>query len=364
VQSACTYLLNDGEPDLLRSSHAKAIQAHFGVDRAPFSRLGWVHRLHDWAELTIRPLGIELTDLAQLNGGETFCLVRLGTTRKPLWFKAVGQPNLDEFPITLLLSKLFPDYVPAVVASDPSLNGWLMESGGHLTLRECENPEIWRSAVQRLASLQIESIGRTSQLLQAGCRDLRIETLTSYVAPFFSVMAKLMEQQTKHPPAPLTKEELSELARTVVVGLRLLAEVGMPNTLGHSDFNPGNILVDGDRCLFIDWAEAHVGHPFLTFEYFAAHLRNSCPVLIRQEDCWRKAYSDVWRSAAASTEVTRALDLSPLIAAYAYASSGKAWRDVECLALPGVPAYLRSVTRRMKVEACTFNQRSDSCRQC
>jgi hypothetical protein len=34
-------------------------------------------------------------------------LVRFETTREPVWFKAVGKPNLHELAITLLLTALF-----------------------------------------------------------------------------------------------------------------------------------------------------------------------------------------------------------------------------------------------------------------
>src|ERR1700694_4932366 len=134
IQKAPSYLIDCSEASLLQASHAKALQPYFGVDPAPFSRLGWVRRLYDWVKVTVAPLGIQPTDVSQLNGSETFSLLRFDTTKEPLWFKAVGNPNLHEFPITLTLSRLFPGYVPTILALDPLTNGWLMESGGESTL--------------------------------------------------------------------------------------------------------------------------------------------------------------------------------------------------------------------------------------
>lgn len=356
VEKAGCNLLDREEAELLQTCIARACQAYVGVDPAPFSRLGWIHRLHDWVGSTIQPLGSELTDVRQLNGSETFSLVRLGTGRRPFWFKAVGHPNLHEYSISLTLSHLFPGYVPKILASDPLLNGWLMESGGESTLGDTEDLETWLMAVQRLAQLQIESLQHTSQLLQAGCRDVRVETLASLVAPFFETMTRLMEQQTKTSPAPLTREELAELARTIRNALSLCIEIRLPDSLGHTDFNPWNALVDGKSCVFTDWAEAHVGHPLLTFEYLAAHLHKSCPSLMRHCDCLRKAYCQVWQAVVPLPRILRSLQLSPLIAVYAYASSGQSWRDPERLALPRVPAHLRSLTRRMKKEADSLRQ--------
>ena len=41
-----------------------------------------------------------------------------------------------------------------------------------------------------------------------------------------------------------------------------LGELAVPQTLMHGDLNTGNVaLVDG-RCVFFDWTDACVGHPF------------------------------------------------------------------------------------------------------
>jgi aminoglycoside phosphotransferase (APT) family kinase protein len=149
------------------------------------------------------------------------------------------------------------------------------------------------------------------------------------------------------------------VASTITNALHLLGDIGIPYTLGHGDFNPGNILVEGDRCVFIDWAEAHVGHPFLTFEYLLAHLRMVRPTLTMREDSLREAYTACWQSTLCSADIERGLQLSPLIAVYASAISSNSWRDPERLAVPQVPGYLRSLTRRMSQESGKLHQRQD-----
>ena len=54
-----------------------------------------------------------------------------------------------------------------------------------------------------------------------------------------------------------------------------MGAIGMPDTLGHLDFNPGNILCSANQCVFLDWAEAYVGPTFLTFQYLIEHLGRS-----------------------------------------------------------------------------------------
>jgi hypothetical protein len=348
VREAASHLLKNEDGRVL-SSIRERIRDSGG--QGPFSRLGWMPRLQEWVRTILGQEGIQIREFQQFNGGGAFCLVRFETTRKPVWFKAVGEPNLREFRITLLLSELFPTYLPPILAANPVLSGWLMKSGGEVTLRGVQCQDTWRGASRRLADLQIESIDRSGCLINARCRDMRIETLASMTSPFFEAMVPLMENQTKIPPAPLTRKALIELGSRTEEALRLFGEQGLPDTLGHGDFNPGNILVDGRRCVFTDWAEAHVGHPFLTFEYFLAHLRKSRPTVAIQEAELREAYRQRWVSTISTGSIDRALQLSPLIAVYAYAVTNGAWRDSKRLSVPGIAAYLRSLTRIMNQEA-------------
>ncbi len=361
VHHAILHLLKHEERDALETSYLKALNRPTGDDPEPFSRLGWMSNLQDWVRTVIHPLGMELKDFQQLNGCETFSLIRFDTTHRPVWFKAVGDPNRHEFLITLAISELFPEYVPCLLASQPAWHGWLTADANGSSLDESENPSAWKSAVTALAALQVQSIGRTKELLEAGCKDLSISKLLALVDPFLDLMADLMKQQRKIPPATLSREELSELSATLKDTLHCLAALRIPDTLGHSDFNPGNIIVGPERCVFIDWAEAYVGHPFLTFEYFLAHLRKDYPQFVPFESDLRASYSQIWNSIASPEQVAETYLFSPLVAVYAYAVSSGVWRDRERLKVPGFQAYLRSLTRRMKQEADLLQRRRVEC---
>jgi hypothetical protein len=143
--------------------------------------------------------------------------------------------------------------------------------------------------------------------------------------------------------------------------LRCLGALRIPDTLGHSDFNPGNIIVGPERCTFLDWAEAHVGHPFLTYEYFLAHLRKDYPHLAPLEGDLRAAYSRIWSSVASPEQIAQAYSFSRLVAVYAYTASSNVWRDPERLKVPGFQGYLRSLTRRMKQEADSIQRQRVEC---
>jgi hypothetical protein len=361
VHHAISHLVKDKERDVLESSYLRTTNRIGKEDPEPFSRLGWLSNLQDWVSAVIRPLGMELKDFSQLNGCETFSLIRFETTRLPVWFKAVGKPNLHEFPITVALAESFPEYVPSLLAAQPTCHGWLMADADGLPLNEVENSSAWEYAATALADLQISSFDATEDLLRAGCKDLRPAKLLELVDPFLEVIAHLMQQQTKVPPAILSRQELSDLGATLKNALCCLESLGIQDTLGHSDFNPGNILVGSQRCVFIDWAEAHVSHPFLTFEYLISHLRKDYTALVRFEGAIRSSYAQRWQPVSSPEHVFEAFLFSPLVAVFAYAVAGHSWRHPERLEIPQVPAYLRSLTRRMKHEADSIQRRRVEC---
>jgi aminoglycoside phosphotransferase (APT) family kinase protein len=174
-------------------------------------------------------------------------------------------------------------------------------------------------------------------------------------------MAELMKQQTKTPPSILTSRQLFRLKEQIKETLCLLAATGIPDALNHLDFNPGNIFISGDRCTFIDWAEAAVGHPFLTFEYLLEHLTRLRPDHADRREELVSAYASQWERFAPPSAVSHSLALAPLIAVFAYAVSTGTWREPESFASPRVAGHFRSLVRRMKREADALENRSLEC---
>jgi hypothetical protein len=327
-----------------------------------FDKPGWFHILKDWVQKALRPFQLTLTgDFVQLNASATFSLIRFATEGDAVWFKAVGEPNLHEFSISVTLARLFPEYVPSLLAIEPVCHGWLMADAGGPPLNRAELSSAWKETATALADLQTASVSSIDDLLEAGCKDLRVGTLLELVDPFLEVIGDLMQEQSKIPPPILSRQELSDLGRTLKGALHRLQSAGIPDTLGHGDLNSGNILLGSGRCVFIDWAEAHVGHPFLSLEYLISHLGKDHPTFIQFEDAIRSSYALTWQSVSSPEHVFEAFQFSPLVAVFAYAVAGNRWRDPERLKIPQRPGYLRSLARRMKLEADSVSRRRIEC---
>jgi hypothetical protein len=333
-----------------------------GLTQGPFAKLGWFRELQKWIEEVIEPLGFHLTGtFAQLNASPSFSLVRFETSGPAVWFKAVGKPNLREFPITLALARSFPQHTPSILATRPELNGWLSPEVKGSKLGETQNAQHWNTAASALAKLQIESIGNSGALIQCGARDLRARTLLQHVRPFLDVMGQLMQNQTKVPPPVLSRNELILLGEQIEEALFLSTDLGIPDALGHLDLNPGNVIVSGGHCVFLDWAEAYVGHPFFSFQYLLETFRRMKGVNVTVESRLTTAYAQRWRPLISPESIVESLVLARVLAVFAYAAGCDAWSDEARLRDSMTAGYLRSLTRRMNREAQQVRVRRVPC---
>ena len=327
----------------------------------PFARLGWFKELREWVEAVIEPLGFHLNgNVRQLNASPSFSLVRFETDGPALWFKAVGEPNQEEFLITCTLAQLFPNQIPMVLAARPKWNGWLTREAAGKLLCEVGEDALWPRAAAALAELQIDSIDHDARILGAGAHDLGAAELSKVIQPFMESMAQLMERQTKVPPATLGREELLLLGDRIQSALDTLEALGIPETLGHLDLNPGNIIVSPSRCTFLDWAEAYVGNPFFSLEYLLEHRRRTNWTDSAVETKLVESYCARWEQVVPPAAVTEALALAPLLAVFAYAAGSYAWEDAERLPVASA-GYLRGLTRRMNREANQLDDRRSPC---
>jgi hypothetical protein len=342
-----------GASDYLAIQQSTALCSAEGKESrsGPFARPGWFKELSEWVETVIEPLGFHLKgNFRQLNASPSFSLVRFETDGPALWFKAVGEPNLREFPITLTLAGLFPTYIPHVFAARPEWNGWLTPEVEGTSLNETQEITSWETAAVALAKLQIESISAGASVLESGAHDLGAAAMSKLVDPFLDVMRQLMEQQTKATPRALSRQELAFLGEHIQNSLRLLTMSDIPDVLGSLDFNPGNIIASKNGCKFLDWAEAYVGHPFFTFAYLLEHFRRAVAVDPKLEQQLTGSYTAQWEQLLPPAVIAESLTVAPLLAVFAYAS-GCGLCNQERLRDPENAGYLRALTRRMKREA-------------
>jgi Phosphotransferase enzyme family len=281
--------------------------------RGPFSRMGWVEEARTWLQESVPDKTLEFTnDVHQFTAGGAFALVRLGTRCEPAyWLKAVGEPNLHEFDVTTLLTRLYPDHLPPLVATRSDWHAWVTQEVG-CSFWEIQSPHRFKLAVSSLAKLQTASLGSTDALLNAGFADQRLEVLQGRLHDLFCYFDMAMHSQASTKVAPLTSDRLNEIEATVHDACYKMRQLRIPEALVHNDLNSGNILSDGATCVFTDWCEAGVGNPLITFEYLyeCAAKGNSKQFA----DHLTLLYKKHWLDFVTDQQFNRALALTPILA--------------------------------------------------
>lgn len=82
-----------------------------------------------------------------------------------------------------------------------------------------------------------------------------------------------------------------------------LAACGLPDTLVHGDFHPGNVRGDDDRLVLLDWGDSGIGHPLLDHAAFTERMPASAASTLTTY------WTNAWRTAVPGSDPERALGL-------------------------------------------------------
>jgi Phosphotransferase enzyme family len=258
--------------------------------RLPWARASGVRDLLDWAshqvELTGPPVQCKTWNLSGL--------FRLPTAGGPVWLKAIPGFAAAEAAAIAAFAAVDPGLVPTVLASAP----------GRLLLADIPGADCWDAspaiaaeAVRRLAGAQAR-IGRPPDALP----DRRPQALAAAVRELLDGPAG----------AELSPRE-RRAARDLEPRWEMLADCGLPDTVVHGDFHPGNWRRAGGPAVVLDFADAHLGNPVLdglrAIDFLPADRRRAVA------DAWAAA----WAAAAPGSRPTAALRIAEPLAHLAYA---------------------------------------------
>ncbi len=271
---------------LERPSRPAVAWVDLGADplRAPWADPGGLRELIDWAVAAVgRPLTgpVEQRRTWNLAG-----LFRLPTAEGPVWLKATPAFAADESAVIAAIAQVDQDLVPTVVASEPH----------RLLLEDIPGADCWDAdeatvtkAVRGLVSAQ--AAAAVPEV--ADRRELRI--------------GELLERLSSE----LIAEEI-KAAMKLAERWPDLVDCGLPDTLVHGDFHPGNWRSNGGAPKILDWADAHFGNPVLD-------ALRACDFLASQQAVTTRVWCDTWRALAPGCAPERALRIAEPLAHLMYA---------------------------------------------
>lgn len=320
--------------------------------QGPFARVGWFQELSLWLRSAAAALALEWDgDFEQLNATDSFSLIRFATKPRALWFKAVGNTFAAEFHISRLLARRLPDCVPRVVAARQEWLAWLAEESLGTALDAASDFALWQVAASTLARLQIESTAFLPELLDAQAHPLHQMLSRSGVARFRPIARGLLSADTQSARETISDDELADIEETLRQCIEAASHSRIPDALGHLDLNSGNVVVSQNRCTYLDWAEAYVGFPFLSFEYLLQSFRRAFGATSRREQELVETYLSPWETVVPRHAVRDAWALTPVLAVFVYFLRCVDRCEGEILSVPGRAGYLSFLLRKLKREA-------------
>jgi hypothetical protein len=261
-----TYLAEAAPPVTAEAWHG-TLDEH--ALRMPWARPGGPAADVAWAESELAERGLRLNGPAeQVRSWNLSSLWRLPTERQTAWLKCVPPFFAHE---GRTLERLQGGPVPTLIAHD----------GPRLLLAEIPGLDLYDATVSQLlemvrllVGLQQEWLGRIDELLSLGLPDWRASTL----AP---AIAGLVERV-----GPELADDDRAALDGFVIGLadRLaqVASCGLPDTLVHGDFHPGNVRGDERTLVLLDWGDCGVGHPLLDEPAFLDRVPAGALETVRQ----------------------------------------------------------------------------------
>jgi Ser/Thr protein kinase RdoA (MazF antagonist) len=277
--------------------HAALVRPH--ELRSPWARVDGLRELLGWAAEKLAAMDRPMTGpVEQRRTWNLAGVFRLPTGQGPVWLKATPHFAADEAAIIGAFARVDPGLVPPVIAA--GRGRVLLE---HLPGVDCWDApvEVIVSVVSRLAAAQAAIAVRAAGY-PSGLRDRRRAVLADQIRDLLD--------------GPVGRELSSEELATAH-GLEerwpALEECGLPDTIVHGDFHPGNWRSDGGPPVVVDFADAHMGNPVLD------GLR-ACDFLPKaKRSVAARAWIDAWKTHLPDCEPARALAIAEPLAHLAYA---------------------------------------------
>jgi len=270
--------------------------------RMPWARTGGVAADIAWADEQLAALGRPRTAPAsQLRSWNLSLLLTLPTARGKVWLKRVP-PFFRHEAGALALVREAGGTVPMVLASDSTEGRFLLEDVAGEDAYSA-NEEMMLRMVESLVLLQHRMASDPKLLLATGVSDWRRLALLS------GISGMVARDDVRAEFTPSEQSNLDHLIEMLPAELDALDRCGLPDTLIHGDFHPGNHRFDGHSLVLLDWGDSGIGHPLLDMPAFLERVPH------RSLERIRAAWIGAWQRVYPEANVEAAADLIQLVAA-------------------------------------------------
>jgi len=268
-------------------------QSDADVIQTEWYRSGWFEKATAWIEEQFDDRGIFMTaPIEQVRSWERSAILRAQTTFGQYYFKATPTIFRHEPPLVKWLAFTYPEDFPKPLLVDGWQRWLLMPDYGSQTLDTVREIDRWESALRHFAALQISLSVRISDLIGLGCPDRRLYHLKDAIEPLLMSSAESLSGSS----LKMSSDELDQLRARIPEFKQACTDLlaySIPASLEHGDFWAGQVVINGDKSIFIDWSDCSISHPFFSL-YFLSDTDIQLPDVPDVRDRLRDAYLQLW----------------------------------------------------------------------
>ncbi len=275
-----TYLAEVAAPvasEWLSSEPWTALDEH--PLRHSFARPGGPAADLAWAQSVLERHGLRTTAAAQqIRTWNLSSVWRLPVGAQHVWLKVVPPFMAPE---GQLLDQLAGAAVPTLLGHD----------GGRCLLAEVPGSDLYEAdpsqlidMVTLLVDLQVTWAEKLDRLFASGLPDWRGPALIPVIADVLQRTAPELDNDDVR--------TLSIFVADLPRRFDAIRECGIPDTLVHGDFHPGNFRGDRTAMTLLDWGDSGIGHPLLDQSAFLERVPSAHVAAVRDhwEQCWRGSF--------------------------------------------------------------------------
>ena len=257
--------------------------------RAAWARPGGPAADVAWADALLHSLGRRRSGAAeQIKTWNLSSIWRLPTLEGDTWLKVVPAFFAHEGAV---IGAIGSPFAPALLGTEPG-RSLLADVPGED--RHRAPPDLMLEMVAFLVKLQTGWIDRVPELLSLGVPDWRPAQLGPALAHLVERCGNEIELGDRR--------ALDRLISGLADRFAQVEACGLPPTLVHGDFHPGNFRGEAGSLVLMDWGDSFIGHPL--FDMTAMFDRaGESKELVRRE--WERA----WTEAVPGSEPARAAEL-------------------------------------------------------
>ncbi len=229
--------------------------------RHAFAKAGGPSKDLAWADARLAETRLRRTGSAvQVRTWNLSSLWRIPTSEGDVWLKVVPSFFAHE---GALVARLDGHKVPKVIAHEP----------GRMLLADITGDDLYGGAsmaqslavITELVDIQAAWLGREDELLSLGLPDWRLPAVRKALG--------MVLDRTKEYLSPDDVKTLRQFIDDLPGMERRLAECGIPPTLIHGDFHPGNLRGTGISLTILDWGDSGISHPLLDQMAWLRHVK-------------------------------------------------------------------------------------------